>query len=199
MRILGTRIVSAGALVVAFHASNCTPRRTENSKDAAASTPYASDTLPVDALERSGAICDRLVAAGVAKGCVKAERTERPNGMRGPVAAVSTFEPVGGFPNDKCTIRVDFSEKEFKGYLETIQLARVPEDDFPRSFVFSTAAAMWHATVTCGANFEKATKWETCREKEKKPVAACAKAFPVEYAKYRALHDAAVRIVDGRP
>jgi hypothetical protein len=186
-------------VVVVGMASGCKGRSSSSGGAPAASErAFATDTLPVDGIERSGAICERLISAGVAKNCEKAEKPEkpRPSGLRGPVAFVSRFEPVGGFPKDKCTVRVDHSDKEFKEFSESMAIFNVDANDFPRAVVFSTAAAMWRSSVYCDAAFEKSHKWDDCREK--KPAAACAKLFPAEYARYRALHDAAVRIVDGR-
>lgn len=172
-------------LVVAIAAIGC------SKADKATPRPYASDTLPVDAIERSGAICNRLVAAGVARSCVNAHE-QPPNKLHSPLVYPSTFEPVGGFAKERCFAHVFAGLKEFNDLGGVATSA--PADDYPRSIVASTDAAMWHAVVACeGAEGDR---WDACRAK--KSVAECAKAFPPEYAKHKARHDAAVRIVDGR-
>lgn len=181
--------------VVALTCSACKPN---SSKEKDAGRPYANDTLPTDADERGLAICDRLTKAGVAKGCTPPAPRDPNSKLRGPIAMFVKFDPVGGFATDRCTVRVDYDAHEFAGFRETNDLAAFPADDYPRAPVYSTDAAMWHSTVYCASkDASKAdVKWDLCRDKS--PVAACSKQFPHEYARYKALHDAAVPIVDGR-
>lgn len=166
-------------------------------KDSSASKPepkpFASDTLPTDAVERSGAICDRLVAAGVAKNCVHAKEPG-PSKLHSAIIWPSSFEPVGGFAGDKCVARVYATQKDADAFAHDAKVAVPETDDYPDKSTFSTSAAMWQASVSCGED-SKSNRWEKCREKL--PVATCVKQTPAEYAKYKALHDASVRILDG--
>ena len=177
---------------LAFALFACTPKEKDKEKEKPKS--FATDTLPVDAIERSGAICDRLVKAGVAKNCVHAQEAP-PSKLRGRVMHTSTFEPVGGFPHDQCAVRVYVDVPTFEGMLRDFKATDTPDDDYPEGMVVSTEAAMWHSIVGCNVD-AKDTPWSLCRAKH--PVATCMKQAPGFYAKYKAMHDAAVKIVDGR-
>ena len=179
--------------VIAF-ASACKTK----SGSADAGAPFANDTLPVDANERGLAICDRLTKAGVAKACTPPPERDPRSKLRGPIAMFVKFEPVGGFSTDTCTVRVDYDDHEYAGFRSMVDAAAYPADDYPRLTVFSTSAAMWHSSVYCMTKdpSKPDIAWDRCRDKS--PVAACSKQFAHEYARYKALHDAAVPIVDGR-
>lgn len=160
---------------------------------AADATPFANDSLPVDARERALAICQRLERAGFARNCV--QPPEVPTGkLHGPVAHKTTFSPVGGFAKDRCTVYVYLEQKEFAGFKSDFAAA-APPDDYPRTAVASTdGATVWPAIVTCDSTDEH-DRWDACRKKS--APAICSKSFTTEYARYKAFTEAAKRIVNG--
>lgn len=166
-------------LLVALLAAGCT--------ESHASDDRAPDPLPLNANDRATAICQNLVASGVAKNC--SQPSHRPGSLIGDWTIV-TFDVVGGFPNDQGMVTVYFSEKASHG--NDALYADVQADDYPNVRVTSKPGASWQSDVSVGTPDFKPDKWDDCREK--KAVAACAKAYPIQYAAFRALNDAARRV-----
>lgn len=185
-------VVGALFSVVAV-GSGCSKRLPLADADAAAVAVEAVSLTQDEAMAHANEVCAALTKAGVATGCEPALRGHCLDGSAGCATSTQArFYPVGGFPGDRWSVKVSFTEKDFHGN-DALLDASAP-DDFP-SRTFTDPK---HLT-SIGTVFGDEGPWDKCLGDGKQSVAVCAKQFPAQYAHYKALAEAAQHVFDGVP
>ncbi len=178
---------------------------------AAAEAPSMSDSLPdelslADAISKAMSPCEQLERLGFAKNCSAQNAnghclTQRdPDGTEHPSTSTSCvrmgvvrFDVVGAFQGDEGHVRCYRTDKDFKDAGDTEKDFDISPDDYPDLQVRSAKTRL---LIDWGSAPGSDDAWDQCSPNmDAAAVAVCAKKYPAEYARLRALYEAAARVL----
>ena len=198
-------LVAVAALAVGSSGSGATARPAAtpppNLLGDLGTSQHVSSYLPDDAERIATYSCGRLVSLGVARRCFDARNSS--------AGGYATFEVVGGFPGDVGHVDCLVNDAAYSngGSPETDPMLSEEEDDYPHLWATSsiTRVSVYWDTGPKSApdNWDRCLGFDVAHgvgrktdNAKSRTVAACAKQYPAEYARFRSLRAAAQRVVD---